>query len=375
MVKRYEQGFKETLVELYDSGQSFPSLSSEYGIAQTTLYKWIDKYSKKGGQEYSKADFIAIKKELARVQEERDPLKKSIDHIRREKEMTTSEMIHMIQEEHLNITQSCLLFGLNRSSFYDQTQRKLSSSEQRRRTLTLEIKSIYEASKQIYGAPKIHHQLVQKGLTVGLKLVQKLMHEQGIKSVVNKKFKPERNKSDNLSRENLVVIEPNAMNQVWSTDITYIHTQTQGWVYLSTIMDRYSKKVIAWDISQRMTTDLVIRTLEKAIRVRGTSKGLLLHSDQGSQYTSQEYNQLLETHKIKHSYSRKGYPYHNASLESWHGHLKREWLYRYSIKDFNQAKHEVFWYIESFYNQNRIHQGLDYLTPNEFENKQQKLAA
>ena len=194
--------------------------------------------------------------------------------------MTTSEMIHMIQEEHLNITQSCLLFGLNRSSFYDQTQRKLSSSEQRRRTLTLEIKSIYEASKQIYGAPKIHHQLVQKGLTVGLKLVQKLMHEQGIKSVVNKKFKPERNKSDNLSRENLVVIEPNAMNQVWSTDITYIHTQTQGWVYLSTIMDRYSKKVIAWDISQRMTTDLVIRTLEKAIRVRGTSKGLLLHSDQ-----------------------------------------------------------------------------------------------
>ena len=200
------------------------------------------------------------------------------------------------------------------------------------------------------------------------------MHEQGLKSVVNKKFKPAKNKSDNISRENLVVIEPNAMNQVWATDITYIHTQNQGWVYLSTIMDRYSKKIIAWDMSQRMTTDLVIRTLKKAIRVRGTSRELLLHSDQGSQYTSQEYNQLLERYKIKHSYSRKGYPYHNASLESWHSHLKREWLYRHSIKDFNQAKHEIFWYIESFYNQNRIHQGLNYLTPNEFENKQQKLA-
>ena len=201
------------------------------------------------------------------------------------------------------------------------------------------------------------------------------MHEQGLKSVVNKKFKPAKNKSDNISRENLVVIEPHAMNQVWSTDITYIHTQNQGWVYLSTIMDRYSKKIIAWDISQRMTTDLVIRTLKKAIRVRGTSRGLLLHSDQGSQYTSQEYNQFLERYKIKHSYSCKGYPYHNASLESWHSHLKREWLYRHSIKDFNQAKHEIFWYIESFYNQNRIHQGRNYLTPNEFENKQQKLAA
>jgi putative transposase len=135
------------------------------------------------------------------------------------------------------------------------------------------------------------------------------------------------------------------------------------------------RNITACDISQRMTTDLVNQTLEKAIRVRGTSKDLLLHSDQGSQYTSQEYNQLLERHKIKYSYSHKGYSYHNASLESWHGHLKREWLYRDSIEDFTLAKHEVFWYIKSFYNQNRIHQGLNYLTPNEFENKQQKLAA
>lgn len=94
--------------------------------------------------------------------------------------MTNSAMIQMIQEEHFNITHSCLLFALNRSSFYEKTQRKLSSSEQRRRDLSIQIKTIYDDSKQIYGAPKIHHQLVQKGITVGLKLVQKLMHEQGI---------------------------------------------------------------------------------------------------------------------------------------------------------------------------------------------------
>lgn len=289
--------------------------------------------------------------------------------------MSPPEMIQMIQEEGMNITQSCRLFGLNRASFYEQTQRKLSKSKQRRRELSTEIKNIYEASHRIYGAPKIHHQLLQSGRTVGLKLVQKLMREQGMTSIVTKKFKATQSKSDSGSRENLIRIEPKTINQVWSTDITYIHTQTQGWVYLSTIMDRYSKKIIAWEIRRRMTCDLVTETLEKAIQVRGTHEGLILHSDQGSQYTSQEYNQLLERHCIQHSYSRKGYPYHNASLESWHGHLKREWLYQISIKDFVQAKHEVFWYIESFYNQNRIHQGLNYLTPNEFENKQKNLAA
>lgn len=217
--------------------------------------------------------------------------------------------------------------------------------------------------------------MIRKGIHVELKLVQKLMHEQGIKSVVNKKFKASQSKSDSVFRENIVKLEPRAINQVWSTDITYIHTQTQGWVYLSTIIDRYSKKIIAWDIGRRMTTDLVTQTLEKAVQVRGASEGLILHSDQGSQYTSQEYHQLLEKHRIKYSYSRKGYPYHNASLKSWHGHLKREWLYPHSIKDFKQAKHEVFWYIESFYNQKRIHHVLNYLTPNEFENKQKKLAS
>ncbi len=289
--------------------------------------------------------------------------------------MTNPEMLRMIHEEHFNIAQSCQLFELNRSSFYEQTQRKISPSEQRRKALSVEIKRIYNASKQIYGAPKIHHQLLQKGITVGVKLVQKLMREQGIKSIVNKKFRPAQGKSELLSRKNLVATEPSRMNQVWSTDITYIHTQAQGWVYLSTIMDRFSKKIIAWDISRRMTTELVTQTINKALQIRGSFNGLILHSDQGSQYTSQEYNQLLESYHIKHSYSRKGYPYHNASLESWHGHLKREWLYHRSIKDFTQAKHEVFWYIESFYNQNRIHQGLNYLTPNEFENKQQNLAA
>ncbi|MEY8521363.1 IS3 family transposase, partial [Lactococcus taiwanensis] len=168
---------------------------------------------------------------------------------------------------------------------------------------------------------------------------------------------------------------PKAPNQVWTTDFTYISIGSKRHVYLCAILDLYSRKCIAWKVSDKIDAQLACDTLKIALHKRKPKTPIIFHSDQGSQYTSQEYNQLLERYKIKHSYSRKGYPYHNASLESWHSHLKREWLYRHSIKDFNQAKHEIFWYIESFYNQNRIHQGLNYLTPNEFENKQQKLAA
>lgn len=284
-------------------------------------------------------------------------------------------MLEMIRHVGLNVVVSCEVFELSRSSYYERGTRSPSASEQRRYELSNEIRKVYDEFEQIYGAPKIYEELIKRGLSVSLKLVQKLMREMNLKAVCVKKFKPASSISDDVERENLVAEEPTAMNQVWSTDITYIHTVEQGWVYLSTIMDRYSKKIIAWEISERMTTDLVMRTLQKAIDGRGTPIDLILHSDQGSQYTSLEYNEFLEFHHIRHSYSRKGYPYHNASLESWHGHLKREWIYRFVLKDFQEAKHKVFWYIESFYNQRRSHQSLNYLTPNQFELQQQNLAA
>lgn len=284
-------------------------------------------------------------------------------------------MLEMIRHEGLNVVVTCEIFKLNRSSYYEKLKRPISKSEQRRQFLSEKIREIYNDFEQIYGAPKIYDELISRGILVSKKLVQKLMKQMGLKAICEKKFRPGHSQSDNVSRENLVTTEATKINQVWSTDITYIHTLKHGWVYLSTIMDRYSKKIIAWEIDRRMTTDLVLKTIQKAIKARGITEDLILHSDQGSQYTSQEYNDFLETHHIRHSYSRKGYPYHNASLESWHGHLKREWIYRFVLKDFTEAKHKVFWYIESFYNQRRSHQSLSYLTPNQFEQLQQNLAA
>ena len=132
-------------------------------------------------------------------------------------------------------------------------------------------------------------------------------------------------------------------------------------------MDRYTKKVIAWDLGKRMTVELVQRTLNKAIKSQDYPEAVILHSDQGSQYTSLEYEELLKYYGMTHSFSRRGYPYHNASLESWHGHLKREWVHQFKYKNFEEAYQSIFWYIEAFYNSKRIHQSLGYLTPNQFE--------
>lgn len=116
-----------------------------------------------------------------------------------------------------------------------------------------------------------------------------------------------------------------------------------------------------------MTEDLVMKTFSKVVSQQNLPANVILHSDQGSQYTSKEYEALLEANHVKHSFSRKGYPYHNASLESWHGHLKREWTYQHDYDSFEDDKQSIFWYIEAFYNKHRIHQTLGYLSPEQFE--------
>ncbi|WP_359976039.1 IS3 family transposase, partial [Kitasatospora sp. NPDC048722] len=271
-----------------------------------------------------------------------------------------------IQTLALNVRLSCQLLDVPESSYYERINRHPSKTQLRRQYLSLKISQLFNTNREIYGAPKIHHLLLKQGEKVGLKLVQKLMKQLQLKSVVIKKFKPGYSLSDHINRKNLIQTEPTKKNKVWSTDITYIPTQ-QGWAYLSTIMDRYTKKVIAWDLGKRMTVELVQRTLNKAIKSQDYPEAVILHSDQGSQYTSLEYEELLKYYGMTHSFSRRGYPYHNASLESWHGHLKREWVYQFKYKNFEEAYQSIFWYIEAFYNSKRIHQSLGYLTPNQFE--------
>lgn len=142
---------------------------------------------------------------------------------------------------------------------------------------------------------------------------------------------------------------------VWSTDITYPPTQ-KGWCYLSTIMDCYDKKVIVWDLGKRMTVELVRSTLNTTIKSQDRPETVILHYGQVIQYTSHEYEETFKDYGMTHSLIGRGYPYHNASLESWHGHLKRGCVYQFKYKNFEEAYQSVFWYIETFYNSKRVQQ-------------------
>ena len=157
---------------------------------------------------------------------------------------------------------------------------------------------------------------------------------------------------------------PERPNAVWCSDITYIWT-TDGFVYLTSIMDLFSRKIIAWTLSQTLEVSCVIDTINKAKARRDTKLPLIIHSDRGSQYVSQAYREA--TAKMQRSYSKKAFPWDNACIESFHALIKREWLNRFKIRDYQQAYRLIFEYIEAFYNTKRIHSHCDYMSPNDFE--------
>ena len=150
-----------------------------------------------------------------------------------------------------------------------------------------------------------------------------------------------------------MIFQRNKINQKWVTDMTYIYTVSDGWCYLSSILDLHSRKIIAWRLSRQMETRLVIETLQDALSKRTVADGLIILSDRGSQYTSKEYNDYLEHHSIRHSYSAKGCPYDNSCIESFHATIKKECIYaetNVGYKDFQTCYDSIFKYIEGFYN-------------------------
>jgi transposase InsO family protein len=200
-----------------------------------------------------------------------------------------------------------------------------------------------------------------------------------IRSITRKKWRPVTIKKEiTQERPNLLKqdFSTNEINQKWCADITYIETQADGWCYLSTVMDLHSKMIIGYSFSQTMDTDLVLRTLDQAISNQTINGQLILHTDQGTQYTSKSYQSRLTELGIRHSFSRKGCPYDNAGIESFHATLKKELVYQCPVySTFEAAKTSLFDYVLRFYNRQRIHSGIDYLTPFEMEMKSKQIPA
>lgn len=267
-----------------------------------------------------------------------------------------------------DIRMLCKAVNLHYSVYYYHKQNKENSYKKANEELDKKILEEYEKSKKRYGSPKITNVLNNQGFKVSQKRVARRMKVLGIKSIIVKKFNHNGNKKvDDTNKENLLAqnFKAEKPGEKWVGDITYIYTKETGWTYLAIVMDLFDLKVIGWSYGLNMTSELVVSAFNKAKTIREITSGMIFHSDLGSQYTSNEFEKLLVENNVKHSYSKKGYPYDNASMESFNAILKKEEVNVNTYETFKEAKLAIFEFIESWYNNKRIHSSIDYKTPNE----------
>jgi len=255
------------------------------------------------------------------------------------------------------------------SGFYDWLRRGQSKRAADDEVLTEKIVMFHCGSRFTYGSPRIHKDLKAAGHDVGRKRVARLMRNAGLRGKTKRRFKTTTNsqharpKAENLVKQNFDVANPNTL---WASDLTYVPT-AEGWLYLAVTLDLFSRKVVGWAFSDRLTDELTLTALEMATRQRPNSATLTHHSDQGSQYASNAFRAKLNASSIRQSMSGRGNCYDNAVAESFFATLKTEEVEGANYKTRQQAKTSIFSYLEGFYNAKRRHSSLGFLSPNNFE--------
>lgn len=268
----------------------------------------------------------------------------------------------------------CETFEVSRSAFYAWRHAQIHPSTRTRENAELvrEISRLHEESGATYGVPRIVQSLRRQGRKHGRNRIAHLMRRQGLCGRQKRKFRlttTDSNHDQPIAPNRLAQKGPMTQpNEVWAGDITYVQTQ-EGWLYVAAILDLYSRRIVGWSMSERIDTALVMRAWNMALTQRLVTGPALFHSDRGVQYASAEYRQALAQTKTISSMSRKACCYDNATMESFWSTLKLELIYRREFSSREQARQEIFRYIETFYNTKRLHSALGYLAPAEFENQ------
>lgn len=292
-------------------------------------------------------------------------------------------MVEELSFEQKDVAQICRIFVVSRSGYYAWLTRPVSNRKLENEKLALDLKKHWDDSRGTYGLPRLHEKLKQDGRKIGKNRIKKIMKENNIQGVGKKKFKVVTTDSnhklpiaDRLFKAENHDVQVTKPNQFWGGDITYIDTE-EGWLFLSIFLDLFTRKVVGHAMSETMLADLVIESLNMGLARQGlaTAAELTAHSDRGSQYASDAYTEKLDAHKITASMSRKGNCYDNAFVETFFRTLKVELVYRTRFKTRNEAKAAIFEFIEVWYNRQRLHSSLGYLTPQDYEAKQQLTAA
>ena len=264
----------------------------------------------------------------------------------------------------------CKTLEVSRSGFYAWLDRDESGRACEDRLLTTLIRGIFTESRGIYGVPRVHQTMRRRGQKCGRNRVARLMRNAGLRSKTKRRFRVKTTDSkhdhpiapDRLGQD----FTASAPNQIWVSDITYIPTD-EGWLYLASTMDLFSRKVVGWSMASTLHATIVIDALVMAIDQRKPAPGLIHHSDRGVQYAAGEFRAVVAAHGFVASMSRKGNCYDNAAKESFYHTLKGELVNHEHYRTRDEARASVFEYIEAFYNRQRIHSTLGYLSPTDFE--------
>lgn len=264
----------------------------------------------------------------------------------------------------------CETLMVSRSAYYAWLKKPaLSTRKQEDKVLSEAIKTLYIEHKCRYGARRLTKSLHKMGDTISRRRVGRLMKEMGLVCKTRRKFKYTTDSNHNqMISPNLLKrdFSPQRPNSVYAGDITYIPTQ-EGWLYLAVVIDLYSRRVVGWAMNKRMKADLVNKALLMAIWQRKPKRGLVSHTDRGSQYASNSHRKILKDHGVKQSMSRKGDCWDNAVSESFFHTLKTELTHHENFKTRAEAEQCIFEYIEVYYNRKRMHSTNDYMSPVEFE--------
>ena len=267
------------------------------------------------------------------------------------------------------VTLLCHTLQVPRSGYYAWRRCPESARVREDRRLLAQIKEAHAISKKSYGSPRIHAALRQLGETCGKHRIARVMRVHQIQAKHKRKYRATTDSRHNfpvavnlLNRQ----FTPAAINQAWVSDITYVPT-SEGWLYLATVMDLASRRIVGWAMSERIDRTLVCDALTIAIQRRKPAAGLIHHSDRGSQYASTDYQNLLDRHGLIPSMSRKGNCWDNAPMESFFHSMKVEWLRDLTFRNRAEARQAIFTFIEVWYNRQRLHSALGYRSPDNYE--------
>ena len=277
-------------------------------------------------------------------------------------------LISAKKAEH-SVSRMCAVLGVSESGYHAHRSRPASLRQREDAVLSVHIRAAFTRSHESYGSPRLVRDLQAQGLKIGRRRTARLMRESHLNARPRQRFVRTTDSSHGLGVATNVLAQDftaSAPNQKWGVDITYIWTR-QGWLYLAIVIDLYSRRIIGWETSDRMLTDLPAKALERAVAIRQPKPGLIHHSDRGSQYCSAEYQSLLKHRGIITSMSGKGNCYDNAMVETVFKTLKSELVWKTTFMTRDQAQKAIARYIDQFYNPIRRHSALKYLSPVQFE--------